>query len=254
MSVRPSIDRSSPAQVHGGGSFASASVLAAFSSHGDRWESRAVPRNGFCPDWGGDETAEVAAATPELAVRPARCFRVDQVRMRHRPPCAQVLRVVVYDERPGGMLGRAERVPVCYEALPLASLRTGVRCLQLRDMRGARLHFASLLLRIEKCAPCRDPSAAKPPTGRARRTPSGVLGNSAENAAENPQRPKREWSSRLVPMLGRRRSTSGPAGAACGGASTQPEPSGVGPGGELSRSSKFANLRTSGSRRFSLPA
>lgn len=123
-----------------GGAFASASSDAAASSHGDRWESNVVPRNGFGPDWGPAHTAQIAVSDPELAV----------------------LRIIVTDERAGGPLSRRERVFVCYETVPVIALRPGVRSVPLRDSRGSRLRFSSLLVHVEEAPQMMIPDPSAP--------------------------------------------------------------------------------------------
>lgn len=123
-----------------GGAFASASSDAAASSHGDRWESNVVQRNGFGPDWGPAHTAQIAISDPELAV----------------------LRIIVTDERAGGPLSRRERVFVCYETLPVIALRPGVRSVMLRDSRGSRLRFSSLLVHVEEAPQIMMPDPSAP--------------------------------------------------------------------------------------------
>jgi hypothetical protein len=167
-----------------GGAFAAAAAAPADAPppQGEKWESAAVARNGFDPNWGG-ERAVLFASHPSLAV----------------------VRVSVYDEKTTTAAQRAlkgrERTLLCYECVPLAALRDGLRSLPLRDRNGARLHFAALLLRVRRLG-------ARPLT-----TPSPELGVGADGRPTMPPRTRSASTSFQNLIRGRSGSLSAEADA-----------------------------------------
>ena len=125
--VAAAIDPYVTVEVYGG-RFACATTNRAKCSHGSKWESSEVARNGLNPHW-ENEDVEILTSHPELA---------------------QIVISICHRPRQGALAlgsGSAKSRVLATAALPVSCLREGVRSIQMNDEHGAPIFFCKLLVR-----------------------------------------------------------------------------------------------------------